>query len=341
MDETHQRYDNLKLQTEARVHVLDSAKEKRDPVDDLIDDLLPLVEGLEKKCAPLMANGPTRTEPDEIREDVKLADTCQLECSALEPRIRTLDEEASKWFDARDGDQVCDGDKIDGIPDGDTSGSDDEDDVDKEKEDLKNRLLKVRDYLDTRRSDLQDCLSNADKLKADLARVDEWLEPKEKKRPDMKPGAVRSKLLREQFKEAEDFAKELSDFQSEMDRLAESVLKTAAPNGSVCSETTPIESPMMVKCKDCVRRFEDLKSDVTKRLEMLSELEPQVADVESGLTEVDGQVKDWEKWAVEIKAMDTTKVEVLRKQAQDIHVGFLWFVTFPMYMNICSSTQNT
>ena len=48
---------------------------------------------------------------------------------------------------------------------------------------------------------------------------------------------------------------------------------------------------------------------------MLSELEPQVVDVESSLTEVDGQVKDWEKFVVEIKAMDTTKVEVLRKHA--------------------------
>ena len=321
LDDTRQRYNNLKLQTDARKGALDGAKEKRDPVEGLIADLLPQLEALETKCAPLMANGPSKTEPEEIREDVKLADTCELECSNLEHDLQNLEEEATKWFDARDGDQEASVDGLDGIDYPGASSSEDEDDVEKEKEDLKDRCKKMKEFLAGKRGALEDSLSNADKLQADLERVNKWLEPREKKRPDMKPGAVRSKPLQEQVKEAEDFAQELSDFQPEMDRIANSLPSATAVNGSVNAEADHVESPMAAKCRECLERFENLKTDAAKRLEMLADLKPKVENVESGLKDVDDQVKEWEEWAERIKAMDTANVVILRQQAQEIYVS--------------------
>ena len=41
---------------------------------------MPLVDQLEQKCGPLMADGPGKVEPEEIEEEVAPTDECQLEC---------------------------------------------------------------------------------------------------------------------------------------------------------------------------------------------------------------------------------------------------------------------
>ena len=303
------RYDALKSRTDNRKKVFDDAQEKRKMADDILTELMPMVDQLEQKCGPLMAEGPAKVEPEEIEEEVALANECQLECASLMPKLESLSGAALDWFDTRDQD------KVEEAPDGvSSSGSEDEDDLVAEEEELKRRLAELKDALNGRKAKLEDSLSNAGKLYRDLSGVESWLGPMEKKRDDMQPAAVRSALLQDQIKEAKEFSAEVSALQPEMERLSGEVGRLASTNAAAP------DPPMVAKYKKCLQRFDKLKEDATSRLEMLAEFEPKVEEVEAGLKSCDGQVTSWEKQAEELKAMDTAVVENLRKQAAEIKV---------------------
>ena len=303
------RYDALKRGTDSRKQALDAAHDKRQQADGLVKELLPLLDQLEQKCGPLMTDGPAKVEPDEIQEEVALADSCQLECASLMPKMETLSGAALDWFDTRDQD------KVEEAPDGvSSSGSEDDDDLATEEEKLKERLAKLRDALEGKKAKLEDSLSNAGKLYKDMSAAESWLEAMEKKRPDMEPAAVRSTPLQQQMKETKDFSSEVSAFQPEMDRLSQEVGRLAPTDAAAPAP------PMVMKYKNCLQRFGKLKTDVASRLQMLSDFEPKVEEIEAGLKSCDSQVTVWEKQAEELKAMDTAVVANLRKQADEIRV---------------------
>ena len=303
------RYDALKRVTDSRKKALDDANDKRQMADGMLDELMPLLDQLEQKCGPLMTDGPAKVEPEEIEEEVALADACQLECASLMPKLESLSGAAQDWFGTREQD------KVEEAPDGvSSSGSEDEDDLAAEEAELKRRLAELKNTLDGKKAKLADSLSSAGKLYKDLSAVEAWLEPLEKKRDDMQPAAVRSALLQEQVKEAKDFASELSAFQPEMERLSEEVGRLAP------TDAAAPDPPMVAKYKNCLQRFDKLKADARSRLEMLADFEPKVEEVEAGLKSCDSHVTAWEKQAEELKAVDTAVVENLRKQAEDIRV---------------------
>lgn len=303
------RYDALKRDTDSRKKALDEAHNKRQTADDMVNELMPLLDQLEQKCGPLMADGPAKVEPEEIQEEVALADSCQLECASLMPKLETLGGATLEWFDTRDQD------KVEQVPDGvSSSGSEDDDDLAAEEEELKRRLGMLKDALEGKTNRLKDSLSNAGKLYKDLSAVESWLEPMEKKRLDMQPSAVRSALLQEQVKEAKEFASEVSTFQPEMGRLAEEVGRLAP------TDAAAPDPPMVTKYKNCLQRFDKLKADAASRLEVLADFEPKVEEIEVGLRSCDSHVTAWEKQAEELKATDTAVVENLKKKAEEIKV---------------------
>ena len=303
------RYDALKRVTDSRKKALDDAHDKRQTADGMLDELTPLLDQLEQKCGPLMTDGPAKVEPEEIEEEVALADACQLECASLMPKLESLSGAAQDWFGTREQD------KVEEAPDGvSSSGSEDEDDLAAEEAELKRRLAELKNTLEGKKARLADSLSSAGKLYKDLSAVEAWLEPLEKKRGDMQPAAVRSTLLQEQVKEANDFSSELSAFQPEMGRLSEEVGRLAP------TDAAAPDPPMVAKYKSCLQRFDKLKADAKSRLEMLADFEPKVEEVEVGLKSCDSHVTAWQKQAEELKAEDTAVVENLRKQAEEIRV---------------------
>lgn len=303
------RYNALKRDTDSRKKALDEAHNKRQTADDMVNELMPLLDQLEQKCGPLMADGPAKVEPEEIQEEVALADLCQLECASLMPKLETLGGATLEWFDTRDQD------KVEQVPDGvSSSGSEDDDDLAAEEEELKRRLGMLKDALEGKTNRLKDSLSSAGKLYKDLSAVESWLEPMEKKRLDMQPSAVRSALLQEQVKEAKEFASEVSTFQPEMGRLAEEVGRLAP------TDAAAPDPPMVTKYKNCLQRFDKLKADAASRLEVLADFEPKVEEIEVGLRSCDSHVTAWEKQAEELKATDTAVVENLKKKAEEIRV---------------------
>ena len=86
--------------------MFDEANSQREPVDSVIEELVPLLEQLEVKCQPLLSEEKDKTEPNEILEDAKLADSCQNECAVLAPKLEVLNSAALNWFTTRDQDKV-------------------------------------------------------------------------------------------------------------------------------------------------------------------------------------------------------------------------------------------
>ena len=79
--------------------------------------------------------------------------------------------------------------------------------------------------LDSKKSKLDSLLSSTSQLYSDLADMEAWLAPVEKRRADMDPAAVRSTPLQQQLREAEEFAKSVADYQPQMDKVSEAVEK--------------------------------------------------------------------------------------------------------------------
>ena len=100
------RYEALKAGTAQRKCVFDEANSQREQVDSVIEELVPLLEQLETKCQPLLGEEKDKTEPNEILEDAKLADSCQNECAVLAPKLEVLNSAALNWFTTRDQDKV-------------------------------------------------------------------------------------------------------------------------------------------------------------------------------------------------------------------------------------------